>query len=123
MLEPENAQELPIHSTLPLYSNILQHGGLDLTDKSQDFKVLDEVPNKEQGFEKEYEGTEEPCGDLDVEFADVVNDQTLHQQSSGHETVFPFFSPERRLRIQEQNAKRYGTSCSVLIFFCFWTDN
>ncbi len=117
VFEPEEAQALPIHSTLPLYSDIIQHGGLNLTNESQDLKVLDEVPNKEKGFEKEFEGTEEPREELDVEFDDAINDQTLHQQSSGHQTVFPFFSPERRLRIQEQNAKRYSTSCSLLILF------
>jgi hypothetical protein len=125
---PQPAQELPVHSDLPLYSLIVRHQGLDLEGKRQYTKIsanmggtLGDSSFKENDADvmsissdnndnRDDDSDHDSDGDDDRE----MQDDFLLREDDPLDFECRLLTQEHRLRIHQHNTVKWGRSYLIL---------
>jgi hypothetical protein len=115
---PQQMEALPSHSSLPLYSLILQHNGVDLTNKIQVDESPEGIPN-DNGFLDVEDADDEDASNTSGSDDEEKDELTLRSYEEQEECcgfrLVPL-SKEHRLQILQQNTTRWSTLYVLPLF-------
>ncbi len=110
---PQQVKTLPLHSRLPLYSLILQHGGRDLTDEVQDWGDTHDEERVLYPEDFSLEDTSHANEDEEAQdemILESLEDQDLADLGTG------MLSKEHRVSILDRNTAKWSMPTSPALF-------
>jgi len=109
--DPQEVEALPLHSNLPLYSLILQHGGRHLTNQVQRHGYLEDVHDENEKSDLKDADFKDPSdtSENDDEVQDELTFESFEEQELG-DLGTGTLSQEHRLRILDWNTAMWSMS-------------
>ena len=109
--DPQEVEALPLHSNLPLYSLILQHGGRHPTNQVQRHGYLEDVHDENEKLYLKDADFKDPSdtSENDDEVQDELTFESFEEQELG-DLGTGTLSQEHRLRILDRNTAMWSMS-------------